>query len=62
MNDIVNESAAYVKKTLKATKRPGIMDLLAHMEEVGFYKAPASGGNHLCCEGGCSWWPMPMAG
>ena len=47
MNDIVNESAAYVKKTLKATKRPGIMDLLAHMEEVGFYKAPASGGKRI---------------
>lgn len=52
MNDIVMESAAYVRKTLKATKRPGITDLLQHMDEVGFFTAPASGGNHLCCEGG----------
>ena len=52
MNDIVMESAAYVRKTLKATKRPGITDLLQHMDDIGFFTAPASGGNHLCCEGG----------
>lgn len=52
MSDIIKESSDYVKKTLRATKRPGITDLLDHMEEVGFFTAPASGGNHLCCEGG----------
>lgn len=52
MNDIIKESSDYVRKTLKATKRPGITDLLQHMEEVGFFTAPASGGNHLCCDGG----------
>lgn len=52
MRQIVEESTAYVKKTLKATKRPGITDLLQHMEAIGFFRAPASGGNHLCCEGG----------
>ena len=48
----VEESKAYVIKNLKATKRPGMNKLLAYMEEIGFFTAPASGGNHLCCEGG----------
>ena len=48
----VEESKAYVIKNLKATKRPGMNKLLAYMGEIGFFTAPASGGNHLCCEGG----------
>ena len=52
MSDIIKESADYVRKTLKATRRPGITDLLQYMEEIGFFTASASGGNHLCCEGG----------
>lgn len=48
----VEESKAYVVKNLKATKREGINDLLEYMEQIGFFTAPASGGNHLCCEGG----------
>lgn len=52
MSDIIKESADYIRRTLKATRRPGIMDLLNHMDEIGFFTAPASGGNHLCCEGG----------
>ena len=48
----VNESKEYVIKKLKSTKRAGISDLIEHMEEIGFFTAPASGGNHLCCEGG----------
>lgn len=27
-------------------------DLLDFMEDLGFYAAPASGGNHLCKDGG----------
>ena len=52
MSDIIKESSDYVKKNLKATKRFGITELLEHMEEVGFFTAACSGGNHLCCEGG----------
>ena len=48
----VEESKAYVIKNLKATKRPGMNKLLTYMGEIGFFTAPASGGNHLCCEGG----------
>lgn len=37
---------------LLETERPGIGDLCAHMEEIGFFNAPCSGGNHLAYEGG----------
>ena len=52
MSDIITESKEYVITKLKATKRKGITNLLSHMEEIGFFTAPASGGHHLCCEGG----------
>lgn len=52
MSDIVKESSDYVRKTLKATKRAGIEDLLEHMEEIGFFTAACSGGNHFCCDHG----------
>lgn len=50
--DLIKVSKEYVIKKLKSTKRAGITDLIEHMEEMGFFTAPASGGNHLCCEGG----------
>ena len=50
--DIVKQSSDYVRKTLKATKRAGIEDLIGHMEEIGFFTAACSGGNHLCCDSG----------
>lgn len=37
---------------LLETERQGMGNLCAHMEEVGFFEAPCSGGNHLACEGG----------
>ena len=37
---------------LLETERPGMTDLCEHMEEIGFFSAPCSGGNHLACEGG----------
>ena len=46
------QSKEYVIKELKATRRKGISKLISYMEEIGFFTAPASGGNHLCCEGG----------
>lgn len=39
-------------KVLKETKREGIEDLIAFMEDIGYFTAPASGGNHLHEEGG----------
>ena len=52
MNDIIKEASEYVRKTLKATKRTGMVDLLTHMDDIGFFTAACSGGNHLCCDGG----------
>ena len=37
---------------LLETERPGIGNLCQHMEEIGFFSAPCSSGNHLACEGG----------
>ncbi|MFI3236787.1 MAG: HD domain-containing protein [Lachnospiraceae bacterium] len=38
--------------SLQKTKREGVEGLIEFMEEVGFFTAPCSGGNHLCKEGG----------
>lgn len=38
--------------TLQKTERSGIDDLIGYMEEIGFFTAPASGGNHSHAEGG----------
>jgi 23S rRNA maturation-related 3'-5' exoribonuclease YhaM len=37
---------------LKSTDRPGIDTLIEHMEEIGYFTSPCSGGFHLCKEGG----------
>lgn len=42
----------FIIGSLKSTKREGIEDLIDYMEEIGFFTAPCSGGNHLCKEGG----------
>lgn len=41
-----------ITDALTKTKREGIEDLLAYMDEAGFFTAPASGGNHSHAEGG----------
>lgn len=46
------DNKAYVVDRLLATGRDGIEDLLNYMEEIGFFNAPCSGGNHLSCEFG----------
>lgn len=38
--------------SLKKTERPGVDDLISYMDEIGFFTAPASGGNHANGEGG----------
>lgn len=37
---------------LLSTKRPGMENLVAHLEEIGYFTAPCSGGHHLAKEGG----------
>lgn len=37
---------------LLSNKREGMEDLVAYMEEIGFFEAPCSGGNHLACQFG----------
>jgi 23S rRNA maturation-related 3'-5' exoribonuclease YhaM len=37
---------------LRSTERPGIENLINHMEEIGFFTAPCSTQYHLCKEGG----------
>ena len=49
---IIKDSTDYVIKSLKATRRKGMSKLLNHMEDIGFFTAACSGGNHLACECG----------
>lgn len=46
------DNKTYVVECLKKTGREGIEDLIDYMEEIRFFHAPCSGGNHLCCEFG----------
>lgn len=41
-----------IKELLLATKREGMENLIAYMEEYGFFKAPCSTQHHLAKEGG----------
>ena len=41
------DNKKYVVDHLLSTKREGMEDLIAYMEEIGFFEAPCSGGNHL---------------
>jgi len=41
-----------IEQSLKKTGRDGVDDLIDFMDEIGFFTAPASGGNHACGEGG----------
>ena len=47
-----DEQMNFFKETLLKTEREGMEDLLDFMDDLGFYTAPASGGNHLCKDGG----------
>ncbi|MDD3571219.1 MAG: hypothetical protein PHY44_08985, partial [Lachnospiraceae bacterium] len=46
------DNKQYVVERLLATKREGMEDLIEYMEELGFFEAPCSGGNHLSCKYG----------
>lgn len=41
-----------IKELLLSTKREGMENLVAHMEENGFFTSPCSGANHLAKRGG----------
>lgn len=46
------EQINFFRNSMMSTEREGMADLLAFMEDLGFMIAPASGGNHLCKDGG----------
>lgn len=46
------DNKLYVINRLKGTNREGIEDLIAYMENCGFFSAPCSSQYHLCCEFG----------
>lgn len=46
------DNKKYVIDRLLSTKREGIEDLIDYMDEIGFFHAPCSGGNHLACKFG----------
>lgn len=46
------DNKKFVINHLLATGREGMKDLTDYMDEIGFFHAPCSGGNHLCCEFG----------
>lgn len=47
-----DEQVNYFRDSMMSTGREGMEDLLAFTEDLGFMTAPASGGNHLCKDGG----------
>lgn len=46
------EQKDYFRDSMMATGREGMEDLLDFMVDLGFLDAPASGGNHMCKDGG----------
>lgn len=46
------EQIDYFRDSMMSTGREGMVDLLGFMTDLGFLNAPASGGNHLCKDGG----------
>lgn len=49
---VVSEYEEQIKNVLLKTGREGMDGLVEYMSEMGFFTAPASGGNHLCEPGG----------
>lgn len=48
----VEENAARFREILRSTERDGVDEVLAGLEALGFFKAPASARHHLAAEGG----------
>lgn len=49
---MVDENRLKIRAMLSGTDRDGMDDLLCKMDEMGFFTAPASGGNHMHIDGG----------
>lgn len=49
---MILDNKKFVADSLLKTGREGMEDLVEYMEEIGFFHAPCSGGNHLACEFG----------
>lgn len=52
MNIDIKKNKEEFDQLLRSTNRPGIDDVIADLENLGFYTAPASAGHHLNVEGG----------
>lgn len=52
MTTKAEDNKKFITDKLLSVKREGMEDLVKYMDEIGFFNAPASGGNHECCEGG----------
>lgn len=48
----INSNAEQCKALLRSTQRPGIDAVITHLEQLGFFQAPASAGHHLNVPGG----------
>lgn len=59
---MVDENRLTIRAMLSRTDRDGMDDLLNKMDEMGFFTAPASGGNHLHMEGGLAQHSLNVAG
>lgn len=46
------DNKKFIVDSLLKTGREGMEDLITHMERIGFFEAPCSGGNHLSCRFG----------
>lgn len=46
------DNKEFIIESLRTTKREGIEDLIAYMEDCGFFEAPCSTRYHLACEFG----------
>lgn len=46
------DNKTFIIEMLKSTEREGIEDLIAYMEDCGFFEAPCSTKYHLACEFG----------
>lgn len=46
------EQINFFRDSMMSTEREGMADLLDFMTDLGFLNAPASGGNHMCKDGG----------
>lgn len=46
------EQINFFRDSMMSTEREGMADLLDFMNDLGFLTAPASGGNHMCKDGG----------